>query len=416
MAFLAKVGLVAIGWVPVGAVPGKDCEQQLNQERLDAIASPFRTTFFGGAGDNDGTFGWDSTIELIHQQGDGAPWHLRYEGGVARWPYGSESIALILATRRFLGCSAGRPHHPELISGNERPDLPMHLLNKLRLWLEALSGGTWIVFQSVLGLMAGTGLTLIVNALARDQSWGTRLALGVGLVAGAILYFWIALVAARVRDRTFPRHPSTVLALQRELSAALAAENQLIAEHGVRTRKHRHEEGMAIFMRAIQRAISEQWSEARFGSSAQTEVVLMTKSLRDAQMTCASWAVRRPYTLAARENDPSVYSDTEAARMYREAERNRVGDRLIANTGKPGSNYEFLNQSETDRIRSTVLHPVYDPDSELIGVIVAHTNRPNVFRPEDGDFWTALLRLVEPHVARRIILARAEDWNGDPPW
>jgi hypothetical protein len=52
----------------------------------------------------------------------------------------------------------------------------------------------------------------------------------------------------------------------------------------------------------------------------------------------------------------------------------------------------------------------------LIGVIVAHTNRAKVFRPEDKDFWTALVRLVEPHVARRITLARIEEWAGDPPW
>jgi hypothetical protein len=292
----------------------------------------------------------------------------------------------------------------------------MHLVNRFRSWLEGLSGGAWIVFQSVLGLLAGTGLTLIVNELTKSHPLRTRAALIVALVAGAVVYFWIALVAARVRDRIFPKHPSTVLALQRELSDALSAENQLIEERRGRTKKQRHEEGMAIFMRAVQRAISQQWSEARFGSSTQTEVVLMTKSLRDDHMTCASWAVRRPYSLADRENDPSVYSDTEAARMYREAERGRVGARLIADTVRPGSDYEFLNQSETERIRSTVLHPVYDPNSELIGVIVAHTNRPNIFRPEDRDFWTALLRLVEPHVARRVILARAEEWNGDPPW
>jgi hypothetical protein len=291
-----------------------------------------------------------------------------------------------------------------------------HLLNRLGSWLEGLGGGGWIVFQSVLALLAGTGFTLIVSDLAKTHSWGRGVLLFAVLAVGAVIYFWIALVAARLRDQIFPKHPSTVLALQRELGDALESENQLIAEHGGRTKRERQVEGMAIFMRAVQRAISQQWAEARFGSSTQTEVVLMTKSLRDDQMTCASWAVRRPYSLANREADATVYNGTEAARMYGEAERGRVGTRLIADTAKPGSDYEFLNQSENERIRSTVLHPVYDPSSELIGVIVAHTNHANVFRPEDEDFWTALLRLVEPHVARRIILARSEEWNGDPPW
>ena len=292
----------------------------------------------------------------------------------------------------------------------------MQLLHRLRSWLEGLSGGSWIVLQSVLALLAVTGAEVIVTELSEAHSWKARVVLVAVLVVGALTYFWIALAAARVRDRIFPKHPSTVLALQRELGDALASENQLIAQPAGRTKKQRHADGMAIFMRAVQRAIGHQWSEARFGSATQTEVVLMTKSLRDNEMTCASWAVRRPYSLADRENDVTVYNDTEAARMYREAAGGRVGTRLIADTGRPDSDYEFLNQSENERIRSTVLHPVYDPGSELIGVIVAHTNRSNVFRPEDKDFWTALLRLVEPHVARRIILARTEDWTGDPPW
>lgn len=292
----------------------------------------------------------------------------------------------------------------------------MKLVNRLRSWLEGLGGGTWIVLQSVSALVAVAGAGLIINELPKHHTWEARLALAVVLILGAVAYFWIALVAARVRDQIFPKHPSTVLALQRELGDALAVENQLIVEHGGRGKKQRHAEAMASFMRAVQRAITQQWTEARFGSATQTEVVLMTKSLRDDQMTCASWAVRRPYTLADRESDPTVYNETEAARMYRDAEHGRVGTRLIADTLQPESDYEFLSQSESERIRSTFLHPVYDPNSELIGVIVAHTNRANVFRPQDKDFWTALLRLVEPHVARRIILARTEEWTGDPPW
>jgi hypothetical protein len=145
VAFLAKVGLLAVAWVPVGAAPGKDREQPVNQERLNAIAPPFRAAFFGGASDSDGTFEWHSPIELIHQQGDGTeihlrydptsiplevghvapetvPWHIRYEGGVARWPYGSESIALLLTTRRYPGRSAGRALHPDIISGQRVAD------------------------------------------------------------------------------------------------------------------------------------------------------------------------------------------------------------------------------------------------------------------------------------------------------
>jgi hypothetical protein len=234
----------------------------------------------------------------------------------------------------------------------------MQPLKQLRAWLEELTGGAWIVLQSALALLAVTGANLIIDELSKRHSWEERVGLIGAMVAGAVAYFWCALTAARVRDAVFPKNPSTVLALQRELGQALAAENQLIAERSGRTKKQRHAEGMSTFMRAVQRAISQQWSEVRFGSSTQTEVVLMTRSLRDQQMTCASWAVRKPYTLTEREADPTVYNETEAARMYHRAERSRVPTRLIADTAGPGSDYEFLNQSENERIRSTVLHPV----------------------------------------------------------
>jgi len=110
----------------------------------------------------------------------------------------------------------------------------MKLVNRLLSWLEGLGGGAWIVLQSVLALVAVTGADLIVNELSNHHTWAARVALVVALIVGAVAYFWVALVASRVRDRIFPKHPSTVLALQRELGDALASENQLIAERGGR--------------------------------------------------------------------------------------------------------------------------------------------------------------------------------------
>ena len=63
-------------------------------------------------------------------------------------------------------------------------------------------------------------------------------------------------------------------------------------------------------------------------------------------MTCASWAVRRPYSLASRKTDSTVYNETEAARMYAEAATGRVGTRIIADTAEPQSRYQFLNTSK----------------------------------------------------------------------
>jgi hypothetical protein len=290
------------------------------------------------------------------------------------------------------------------------------LKNRFRAWLEGLSSGPWILLQTVLAVVALAIGEAIIAKLASDVSWLTRAVLVLVLIVGAGLYFWIALAAGRVRDRVFPKHPAMLLGFQRELNDALMAENSLISDPGGRTKKQTHWEVMQLLLRATQRPIGQQWADARFGSAAQTDVVLMTKSLLDGEMTCACWVVRRPVSLERRAIDTSVYNDTEAARMYRSAEQGRVGPRIIPDTTASGSDYHFLNASETERIRSTVLHPVYDPASQLIGVVVAHTNRPDIFRSEDIDFWSGLFRLVEPHVARRIILAQQAQWLGDPPW
>jgi hypothetical protein len=91
----------------------------------------------------------------------------------------------------------------------------MKLVNRLRSWLEGLGAVAWIVFQSVLALLAVTGGDLIVNELSEDHTWKARAALVMLMTLGAIVYFWLALSAARVRDRVFPKH-----SLDRASSAA----------------------------------------------------------------------------------------------------------------------------------------------------------------------------------------------------
>jgi hypothetical protein len=84
----------------------------------------------------------------------------------------------------------------------------MRVVTRLRSRLEGPGGGAWIVLQSVLALLAVTGAQLIIDELSEDHAWGTRVALGAIMVAGALAYFWVALAAARVRDqisRSIPR-------------------------------------------------------------------------------------------------------------------------------------------------------------------------------------------------------------------
>lgn len=77
---------------------------------LQTMGSPFQASFWGGTDDSDGILSWDSTLtfENSGQTVDVSPasiplevgytkaattWsHIQVTGGVARWPYGRESV------------------------------------------------------------------------------------------------------------------------------------------------------------------------------------------------------------------------------------------------------------------------------------------------------------------------------------
>jgi len=141
-------GRVAHVGIYVGGGPYADRARAKNAARLSAAASPFVATLDmeqnGHTG--DGWLRWTEPISLHKSTGlpyiepDGselplyiptavAPgsvplevgtskasvtyWHLRLHGGVARWPYGSNWIRLLLDTKRF-------PHNPGLVPAESR--------------------------------------------------------------------------------------------------------------------------------------------------------------------------------------------------------------------------------------------------------------------------------------------------------
>jgi hypothetical protein len=147
-----EVGLhLQAGWyvsaaVEVGATPGGDKDQVGNGTKLKGLPLPFNAWFDGGAGDCDGWFAWDEPVEVRHHMGDGEHltvrypvsgvplevgrtepettiWHLRRDGGVARWPYGSTCVTLLLATTSTAGAALAL-QLPAVISGTMRVPPP----------------------------------------------------------------------------------------------------------------------------------------------------------------------------------------------------------------------------------------------------------------------------------------------------
>lgn len=137
-----QAGLCVAACIDLGCCPQRDREQAVNQSKLDAIPDPFVAWCCGGSGDDDGRLEWRSKITIVHEMHDrerlvvayppsGVPleigytepettvFHLVRDGGVARWPYGHESITLLLSTR----ASERHPvqlERPQVLDGAER--------------------------------------------------------------------------------------------------------------------------------------------------------------------------------------------------------------------------------------------------------------------------------------------------------
>lgn len=125
-------GKVAISLVKIGATPRGDKEVDYHNAVLaDSPSHMFFGTFYGGLADQDGSFTWKSNVEFTVQRYDGAAnkvpkprpisvaprtvplevgytkgsrtmLHLGAEHGLARWPYGSESITVFVTIDPFI--------------------------------------------------------------------------------------------------------------------------------------------------------------------------------------------------------------------------------------------------------------------------------------------------------------------------
>ena len=137
-------GRVARRRIPLGHTPGSDSDRTGNAERLLSLPAPFvaRLSMTQNGADSDGALEWDSPVtawrsttaqilnahalhSAIHAPFDLRPWsvplevgytlpsrtwaHLAVEGAVARWPYGSKEIHLLVCLERLGGFVSTRP-------------------------------------------------------------------------------------------------------------------------------------------------------------------------------------------------------------------------------------------------------------------------------------------------------------------
>ncbi|MEJ0066320.1 MAG: hypothetical protein WDM85_13645 [Caulobacteraceae bacterium] len=264
-----------------------------------------------------------------------------------------------------------------------------------------------VMVQTILVALVSYTSGVIVNLVTSlHKDFAFWILLGAGLVVVVLMSLLSAAVSWRVhesdraREREHSVHRTGYQTLSREISTLTGI---------VRNWPSENQSPGTIPTRMMERAVRELHStvEAEYGIGVSVsehiefEVTFMTKSLRDNKLTIAAWANRdgrAPKSLALRGANPELYSGTESSKLYDDANRT---PRIITST--VGPDYKEVYAGQKTRIRSSIVYPVFDDQSSLVGTLVVHCDQDGFFKPAALKLWRELL---EPYT-KRLALAGA---------
>lgn len=95
--------------IQLGSTPLADREREANQALLRALPAPF-TALVEPDADGDGLLMWSKesvALEIGTTASSRTLMHLEFRQGLARWPYGSDSIILARKTHKWVHWSSG---------------------------------------------------------------------------------------------------------------------------------------------------------------------------------------------------------------------------------------------------------------------------------------------------------------------
>ncbi len=130
----------------------------------------------------------------------------------------------------------------------------------------------------------------------------------------------------------------------------------------------------------------------------------MTKSYIDGYITIPASANkdgRSPLSMVLRKAQPKIYENTISASIYRET---RPNVKIIEDTSNQKFGYEVLYAHQLDRIKSSIISPVFSDTNELLGTLVVHCDLINFFKYDKLKYWTNLLEIF----AKRLAFEKAK--------
>lgn len=136
------------------------------------------------------------------------------------------------------------------------------------------------------------------------------------------------------------------------------------------------------------------------------EATFMTISYKDNYITIpASFNKERraPHSMLKRDNNKEIYDGTETWKIYNQ-ERENETPRMIIIEDSQTKDYKSLYPNQKERIKSSIILPIFSPENKLLGTLVVHCKTTKFFRETKRSYWRELLEIFSVEIGKQKII------------
>ena len=261
------------------------------------------------------------------------------------------------------------------------------------------------------------------------------------IVVETIFVFILGCIFVVIRGifrRVYEELKDTDIRQRRSFEVAAASMQRIVAERIRETRTPIHEPKAALrdaiasvgclrnIVKSLYAHLEGEFGEAELlHERIDFEVTFMTLSYVDNKITIPAFgnrSARAPLSMKMRAVNPNIYESTVTAELFKST---KPEIRIVEDTSDPNQQYRELYDGQLDRIKSSVVYPVFDDRNGLLGTLVVHCNRSNFFKRKDEIFWKELLERYAVQLAfeksrfdllKSTKLLLEDDWEETMPF